>query len=107
MSEYVPEEHLHLVDSFVYGWRKLNLVYELEPRGEMPEGPLPGHMIVVAQGDFRGSIYYEGIWIRLTIALVILPFCRVVNYSLERGSIAKYHSSNCFSTRRYSTYHFV
>jgi AraC family transcriptional regulator len=62
MSEYVPEEHLHLVDSFVYGWRKLNLVYELEPRGEMPEGPLPGHMIVVAQGDFRGSIYYEGIW---------------------------------------------
>jgi AraC family transcriptional regulator len=62
MSEHPPEEHLHLVDSFAYGWRKLNLVYEHEPRGEMPEAPLPGHMIVIAQGNFRSSIYHEGIW---------------------------------------------
>jgi hypothetical protein len=39
MSDRPPEEHLHLVDSFAYGWRKLNLVYEHESRGEMPEAP--------------------------------------------------------------------
>jgi AraC family transcriptional regulator len=62
MSDRPPEEHLHLVDSFAYGWRKLNLIYEQEPRGEMPEAPMPGHMIVIAQGDFRGSICVEGTW---------------------------------------------
>jgi AraC family transcriptional regulator len=62
MSEHSPEEHLHLINSFAYGWRKLNLIYELEPRGEMPEVPMPGHMIVIAQGDFRGSLCIEGTW---------------------------------------------
>jgi AraC family transcriptional regulator len=58
----LPEQHLHLIDSFAYGWRKLNLIYEREPRGEMPEAPIPGHMLVIAQGDFQSSIYREGIW---------------------------------------------
>lgn len=62
MSDRPPEEHLHLIDSFAYGWRKLNLIYEHEPRGEMPEAPMPGHMIVIAQGNFRGSLYVEGTW---------------------------------------------
>jgi AraC family transcriptional regulator len=62
MSEHPPEEHLHLINSFAYGWHKLNLIYELEPRGEMPEAPMPGHMIVIAQGNFRGSLCVEGAW---------------------------------------------
>jgi AraC family transcriptional regulator len=62
MSEIPPEEHLHLIDSFAYGWRKLNVVFELEPRGEMPEFVVPGHMIVIAQGNFRGSFCQDGIW---------------------------------------------
>jgi AraC family transcriptional regulator len=76
MSEIPPEEHLHLVDSFAYGWRKLNLVFEQEPRGEMPEGPMPGHMIVIAQGDFRGSFCIEGNWKQFDYAkgdMAILP----------------------------------
>jgi AraC family transcriptional regulator len=62
MSDLSPEEHLHLVNSFAYGWRKLNLIFEHEPRGEMPEAPMPGHMIVIAQGNFRGSLCVEGSW---------------------------------------------
>jgi AraC family transcriptional regulator len=62
MSEPPPAEHLHLIDSFAYGWRKLNVVYEQEPRGEMPEAPLSDHMIVVVQGDFRGEVYRDGLW---------------------------------------------
>jgi AraC family transcriptional regulator len=57
-----PEQHLHLVDSFAYGWHKLNLVCEREPRGEMPAGSLPGHMLVIVRGDFCSSIYHDGIW---------------------------------------------
>jgi AraC family transcriptional regulator len=62
MSDLPPEEHLHLVNSFAYGWRKLNLIFEQEPRGEMPEAPMPGHTIVIAQGNFRGSFCIEGRW---------------------------------------------
>jgi AraC family transcriptional regulator len=62
MTDIPPEEHLHLIDSFAYGWQKLNLVYEHEPAGEMPAGELPGHMIVVAQGDFHGSFDLDGCW---------------------------------------------
>jgi AraC family transcriptional regulator len=76
MSESPPEEHLHLIDSFAYGWRKLNLIYEHEPRGEMPEFPMPGHMIVIAQGDFRGSFCLEGSWQHVNYAkgdIAIVP----------------------------------
>ncbi len=62
MSDRPPEEHVHLINSFAYGWRKLNLIYEHEPRGEMPEAPMPGHLIVIAQGNFRGSFLIEGTW---------------------------------------------
>jgi AraC family transcriptional regulator len=62
MTDIPPEEHLHLIDSFSYGWQKLNLIYEHEPAGEMPAGELPGHMIVVAQGDFHGSFEQDGRW---------------------------------------------
>jgi AraC family transcriptional regulator len=76
MSDRPPEEHLHLIDSFAYGWRKLNLIYEHEPRGEMPEAPMPGHLIVIAQGDFRGSFCMEGTWHHLDYGqgdIIILP----------------------------------
>jgi hypothetical protein len=45
MSEIPPEEHLHLVDSFAYGWCKLNLIFEQEPRGEMPFVAAPLHRL--------------------------------------------------------------
>jgi AraC family transcriptional regulator len=76
MSEIPPEEHLHLVDSFAYGWRKLNLIFEQEPRGEMPEAPMPGHTIVIAQGNFRGSFCIEGSWRHIDYAqgdIAIVP----------------------------------
>lgn len=57
-----PEEHVHLINSFAYGWRKLNLIYEHEPRGEMPEAPMLGHLIVISQGNFRGSYCVDGTW---------------------------------------------
>jgi AraC family transcriptional regulator len=42
----------------------------------MPEAPLSGHMIVIAQGDFRSSIYHEGIWHQIDYCagdIAILP----------------------------------
>jgi AraC family transcriptional regulator len=76
MAEIPPEEHIHLIDSFAYGWQKLNLVYELEPDGEMPEFTLPGHLVMIAQGNFRGSIYRDGIWHEIDYApgdIAIVP----------------------------------
>jgi AraC family transcriptional regulator len=76
MSDRPPEAHVHSVNSFAYGWRKLNLICEREPRGEMAEGVLPGHMLVIARGDFRSSVYRDGIWHRVNYGagdIAILP----------------------------------
>jgi AraC family transcriptional regulator len=76
MSELPPEQHIHLIDSFAYGWQKLNLIYEYEPRGEMPEFLLSGHLVMIAQGNFRGSIDRDGIWHEIDYAqgdIAIVP----------------------------------
>ena len=49
-GEYV--EHTHLLSSDRAGWNKLNLIYELEPAGEMPEAVAVDHVLIVCLGDF-------------------------------------------------------
>ena len=57
-------QHLdnHILDSREAGWNKLDLVYELEPAGEMPETLAPHHILIVSQGDFIASFYLDGQW---------------------------------------------
>ena len=52
-GEYI--EHIHLLSGDRAGWNNLNLVYELEPAGEMPATRLEQHMIIICLGDFRSS----------------------------------------------------
>jgi AraC family transcriptional regulator len=61
MSDREPE-HLHLVSSFGYGWRGVNLILEREPRGEMVEAEMNAHFIAIVCGDFRGSYKVGGVW---------------------------------------------
>ncbi|MBE9028221.1 helix-turn-helix transcriptional regulator [filamentous cyanobacterium LEGE 11480] len=71
-----PPAHVHLVDSFQHGWQKLNLIYEHEPPGEMPEAEMPFHMVVIAQGDFHCDVCVEGTWRSVDYAkggIAILP----------------------------------
>lgn len=60
MAVLFPEAFSPLIDSFSYGWQKLNLIYEHIPIGEMPAGEMPGHMIVIFQGDLRASFNLNG-----------------------------------------------
>ena len=53
-GEYI--EHIHLLAGDRAGWDNLNLVYEVEPAGEMPAAILEQHAIVICLGDFRGSL---------------------------------------------------
>ena len=60
-GEYI--EHTHLLDSSNQaGWNKLNLIYELEPAGEMPEAVAPSHTLILCLGDFQGSFKINGQW---------------------------------------------
>ena len=52
-GEYI--EHIHLLSGNRVGWDNLDLVYELEPAGEMPAAMLEKHAIFVCLGDFRAS----------------------------------------------------
>ena len=52
-GEYI--EHLHLLSGDRVGWNNLNLVYELEPAGEMPASRLEQHAIFICLGDCRTS----------------------------------------------------
>ena len=52
-GEYI--EHVHLLSGDRVGWNNLNLVYELEPAGEMPANRLEQHAIFICLGDFRAS----------------------------------------------------
>ncbi len=69
MSENQPEtldlqgeyiEHIHLLAGDRVGWDNLNLIYELEPAGEMPANRLTQHEIVISLGDFRASWEIKG-----------------------------------------------
>ncbi len=59
-GEYI--EHLHLLSSEKVGWEKVNLIYELEPAGEMPEIALEQHMLVICQGNCQVSYHLNGNW---------------------------------------------
>lgn len=75
MSDREPE-HLHLVSSFGYGWRGVNLVLEREPRGEMVEAEMSEHFVTIVLGDFRGSYKVGGVWQSIDYTqgdIIILP----------------------------------
>lgn len=57
-GEYI--EHIHLLSGDRAGWDNLNLVYELEPAGEMPAARLEQHGIIICLGDFRASFEIKG-----------------------------------------------
>jgi AraC family transcriptional regulator len=59
-GEYV--EHIHLLSSDIAGWDNLNLIYELEPAGEMPETWLDRHMLIICLGNFRANLKLNGGW---------------------------------------------
>jgi AraC family transcriptional regulator len=59
-GEYI--EHIHLLSSFEWGWNSLNLVYEIEPAGEMPESFLERHALIITQGDFQANFFLNGKW---------------------------------------------
>ncbi len=71
MSEEIPQtldlqgeyvEHLHLLSSENAGWKGMQLIYENEPAGEMPETVLDQHMLVICQGEVRVSYKLDGYW---------------------------------------------
>ncbi len=55
-------EHTHLLSSEEAGWDNLNLIYEIEPAGEMPEGVFPDHALVICLGDCQGKYKLDGKW---------------------------------------------
>lgn len=57
-GEYI--EHIHLLSGDLAGWDNLNLVYELEPAGEMPAARLEHHGIIICLGDFRANFEIKG-----------------------------------------------
>ena len=59
-GEYV--EHKHLLSSDRASWNKLNLIYELEPAGEMPQMLVPAHTLIVCLGDFQASFQINNQW---------------------------------------------
>ena len=52
-------EHTHLLSSETAKWDNLNLVYELEPAGEMPAGVSPHHSLVICLGDCQASFQLD------------------------------------------------
>ena len=59
-GEYI--EHNHLVESDRAGWEQLQLMYELEPAGEMPEMVTSAHTLIVCLGDFQAKFNIDGQW---------------------------------------------
>jgi AraC family transcriptional regulator len=59
-GEYI--EHVHLLSTFEWGWDGLNLVYEIEPAGEMPASMLERHALIVCQGDFQANYLIDNKW---------------------------------------------
>jgi AraC family transcriptional regulator len=55
-------EHVDLLSSFELGWNSLNLIYEIEPAGEMPESVLNAHSLVICQGNFQANYLLNGKW---------------------------------------------
>ena len=59
-GEYI--EHIHLLSSNEAGWQNLNLIYEKEPAGEMPETHLNQHMLIICLGNFQANYLEQGHW---------------------------------------------
>ena len=59
-GEYI--EHNHLLSGNKAGWDKLNLMYEVEPAGEMPEAIATSHILVVCLEDFQASFQLDRQW---------------------------------------------
>lgn len=57
-------EHTHLLSSDRAGWDNLNLIYEIEPAGEMPESVSTAHALVICLGDCQGKYKLNGKWYR-------------------------------------------
>lgn len=55
-------KHTHLLNSQTAGWNRLDLIYELEPAGVMPEAVATSHILVVCLGDFQASFQTNGQW---------------------------------------------
>jgi AraC family transcriptional regulator len=55
-------EHIHLLSTFEWGWNGLNLIYEIEPAGEMPASKLDRHALIICQGNFEANYLIEGKW---------------------------------------------
>ena len=55
-------EHTHLLSGREVGWNNLDLIYEVEPAGEMPEAVTSAHTLIVCLGDFQASFQIDGQW---------------------------------------------
>ncbi len=57
-GEYI--EHVPLLAST--DWENIQLIYEQEPAGEMPESQLKQHALVICQGNCRVNYWFGGKW---------------------------------------------
>lgn len=57
-GEYI--QHVPLLASD--GWEHLQLIYEREPAGEMPENQLDRHVLIICQGNCRANYWLDGRW---------------------------------------------
>jgi AraC family transcriptional regulator len=57
-GEYI--QHVPLLAS--EGWEHLQLIYEREPAGEMPENQLDRHVLIICQGNCRANYWLDGQW---------------------------------------------
>ncbi|HHP7230708.1 MAG TPA: helix-turn-helix domain-containing protein [Xenococcaceae cyanobacterium] len=55
-------EYTYLLSSEPAGWDNLNLVYGIEPAGEMPESVSSDHALFICLGDCQGKYQLEGKW---------------------------------------------
>ena len=55
-------EHIDLLSGKKAGWDKLDLIYEIEPAGEMPEVVTSAHTLIVCLGDFQAQFNIDGQW---------------------------------------------
>lgn len=71
MSEKKPQtidlkgdyiEQFHLLTSQKAGWNNIDLIYENEPCGEMPETYFNRHILVICLGDFKAEYLINGNW---------------------------------------------
>lgn len=55
-------EHTPLLTSEKLGWDGIDLIYDNEPAGAMPETYLARHMLVLCLGDLAAEYSLDGSW---------------------------------------------